>query len=164
MLGWVREKLGQAADSARSDEMHRFVTELHEMKDEEVALVVVAATQVRHKISQIYAWDVLDPQTVLMQNRLAHVELANNVREMQKCRHKMAAVGFRVWLYTIESVRVYHLWYLGRPIWNNLIRGFPYVPDVVDTLGGVPGAMDDVEGYQSIPLIFGPDKCMPPSF
>jgi hypothetical protein len=61
------------------------------------------------------------------------------IREFQKIGQPSDAAGTMVWLHSMRALAFPELRELGRDMWNELQRGFPYVSDALSAIEALTG-------------------------
>lgn len=150
-MGWLKDKILGVSIATQRRELAEFLA-VAELLDEEVlAVVVVAATALRHEMEEKFGWDLLRPDTVNLGSPMAASIIASGIKDKQRHGHKLSASGLMVWLHTLRGADDLALSVLTRAMWGMLARGFPLVPEVAAGFceGGAPPT--NLAGYDCIP-------------
>lgn len=133
------------ANKSQEKELQEFLSHLNAADDDEVALTVVLASEMRHRVSDVLGFDLMFPTIIAAQHPLATMQIVKLVKQLQSNKDFVAAAGLMVWVHTLRAsgqAASGELRTLARQMWRELSRGFPYAESaassVVTTLGFVP--------------------------
>ena len=130
-MTWLRDRIREQALHSGTREVERFVNGLEAMGDKDLGNLVAVATAIRINLET----HAVIPEGVFDQGALPSAEaLGVYQMHMSKLIHqfnKMGNVGdaaaVTVWSYSLRCLNVSELLPLGRRMWTELKRGFPYV-------------------------------------
>ena len=109
------------------------------------------ATVYRHIVRQPYGLDFLYPADVLVADHMICWRLAREVQDLQAKKEFTSAAAIIIWLHSLRTMSDLKLRPLGRELWRELARGFPYVLDTSHEPAFLSVSLEDLEGYDCIP-------------
>ena len=127
-MGWLLNKANQWATRTQLAELDAFVGMLRSMDSAELGHVVAIATHWRHGLEDM-GHNLMDPIIYAEQNPGFAAFLSASVANAQKADRRQDAAALLVWLHTTRAGRRLELRGLGREMWGELARGFPFVED-----------------------------------
>lgn len=138
-MGWLTNKIGNWALETQRREIASFVTNMRAMDGAEIGLVAACANHQRLLILEAKGWDLRYP--ALLADHPANVPLVigNVIRDLQRQGKQPLAAGMMVWLHTVRSMQWLELRQLGRDMWGELARGFPYVEESANSFFELTG-------------------------
>ncbi len=157
-MGWLSRKLQSWAISKQEAEIGQWLRMLEGMSSDEIASLVIIATHIRHGFEERYQTDLLDPTLAFAAKPNLAVELGRIVRDYQRMNRPSDAAGTMVWLFTVRCGTTLELRTLGRRIWNELRRGFPYVEEAEPVLSAIAGKSLTIDHYDSVPIGLEPER------
>lgn len=140
---WIARRIQRAAVRSGTEDLQRFVTALQGQSHEELAMLVATATVLRINFrSGGYLPDnavgvglpLNDEEFALVQFKFSRL-----VRSFQKEKMFADAAGASVWLHTLRAFAYPELRLLGRKMWKELERGFPFVLIMLDDIEEMKG-------------------------
>jgi hypothetical protein len=150
MIGnWLKRKIQIASVRAAREDLERFNASLRGATDGQIGMVVAIATIIRLRLTT--AGRLSRGAFVLPMPGDGSAELqlylSGMVRQFQKMGQPSDAAGTMVWLHSMRALGFPEVRELGRDMWKELQRGFPYVSDAlsdIEALGGnqVPAGAD----------------------
>ena len=129
MGNWLKRKIQIASVKAATEDLERFLKSLRGASDEEIGMLVVVATMIRvnlRKKGRLHD-EYLRIPTPGDGSGYAPLFLSRLIKTFQKNGQPTDASGAMVWLHTVRSLAFPELRVLGREMWGELHRGFPYV-------------------------------------
>ena len=138
MFGWVKKRAIEAFTDAMRNDIERFTAGLKGAGDKELSTMLVIANIMRLRLieSGTIPPAALD-LNILRDDALAHqcdmssVALVSLIKEFQKMGQPSDATGAMIWLHSVRALNVPEIRILGREMWKQLERGFPYVEDAL---------------------------------
>ncbi len=130
MIGnWFKRKIQIASVKTATEDLERFLKSLRGTSDEEIGMLVVVATMIRVNLRKggRLPDDYLRIPARGDGSAHAPLYLSRLIRTFQKIDQPTDASGAMVWLHTLRSLAFPELRVLGREMWGELQRGFPYV-------------------------------------
>lgn len=121
------------------------------MDADEIGMIVALATDRRHKLREMYGWDLLEPALVEAADMSAAIKLNQLIRHLQKDSNQVTAAALMVWLHTLRASMSLDLRSAGRELWGQLERGFPYALDAEDGFVAMGGNELNLGGYDQFP-------------
>lgn len=150
-MGWFSNKIGNWAVKTQAKELDQFIARLSAMDSEELGLVVAISTDRRHKLYELFGWDLLDPILVDAGDIAAAMKLNQLIRQVQKDNNMVVAAALMVWLHTLRAATAPDLRAKGRLLWGQLQRGFPHVFDAEAGFVAMGGPELNLDGYERFP-------------
>jgi hypothetical protein len=133
---WLKTHLGERALEAGRRELGRFVAGLRAMSDEDLGALVAIATvlRVNFESHDVIPEDVFSADDMPSVERLGAYQMRVNklIRQFERMQKPDDAAGAIVWSYSLRALNVPGLRDLGRDMWGQLRRGFPYVEAALD--------------------------------
>jgi hypothetical protein len=146
LFGWAKRKLEVASASAMKDDIGRFIAGLRGADDYEIGSMIVLANSLRIKLLNMgkipeAALDFSIPRDddTQLQCDLCSVTLANAIKQFQKMGQPTDAFSAMVWLHSVRALNIPEIRGLGREMWGQLSRGFPYVDEPLWEMKGLVG-------------------------
>lgn len=155
-MGWLINKLNRWAVSSQSKELTEFVQKLSTMDGREIGFVVAMATDARHALEK-EGHMVMDPIVYFPMNPGFPLSLSRTIIQLQKQGNPQAAAALMVWAHTMRVGANLELRQLGRDMWKELARGFPYVEDGAKDYQMLTGKVLNIEGTTNFPEGLTPD-------
>lgn len=158
MLGWLHRKAVKAATAKQAAELEEFLSLMREMNSDEIAAVVLMATQTR-LLLETKGYNLLEPTEAFRFDTNIAITLTKVVQGQQAQGDKAAAAATMVWLFTVRTAIDLEIRSLGRQLWRELSRGFPQVHVAYWALHGVLRNFDTrcLSEYDRIPAGLEPD-------
>jgi len=130
--------------------MDEWIKYVEAMNGDEVSAIVSVATHLRHGIYEQYGVDLLNPaaEDIIHPNFI--FEMHGLIKQFQSRKAGSDAAGLAVWLFTWRALTVLEHRSMGRRLWRELRRGFPYVEETADNLFLLTGKRLNIEGYDDI--------------
>jgi hypothetical protein len=147
-MGWLANKVLKWSAQRQEAELREFLAKVSAADSSELGLTILLTTVCRHMIKRNNGLDFLHPAVVVMEDRHICWRLAKEAQACQATKDFPQAAAIMIWLHTLRSVMHLQLRPLGRELWAELSRGFPFAMDAVGLLTCSP---DDLEGYDCIP-------------
>lgn len=147
-LGWALRR--------QRAEVSAFIANLRAMDGEEIGALVVLATDARHNLEAL-GHQVSDPIVYFSRNPAFISTLNSSIRELQKLGKLQEAAALMVWLHTMRAGARLELRQLGRDLWREMARGFPYVGTSVAEVELLLGRKLQVGDALSFPKGLTPD-------
>jgi hypothetical protein len=142
MIGnWLKRKVQIASVRAAREDLDRFNASLRGATDREIGMVMAIATIIRLRLTTSgrlprNAFALPTPGDGSAQLQLY---LSGMVREFQKIGQPSDAAGAMVWLHSMRALGFPEVRELGRDMWKELQRGFPYVSDALSDIEALTG-------------------------
>lgn len=139
-------------------ELQEFIDKLKVIDSDSIGMVVAWATHYKNQLEQD-GHKVSDPIVYCSINPFFSLELSTYIKELQNTGRLQDAAALMVWLHTIRGAGMgcLELRVLGREMWKELERGFPYVEERKFALEELLGEPVNIEGYQEFPKGFAPE-------
>jgi len=138
MFGWVRKRAMDASADVMKNDIDRFINGLVGADDEELSTLLVVANVLRLRLVEskkippaALNMDIPRHGTLALQCDMASITLSNVIKQYQKMGQTSDATGTMIWLHSIRALNVPEIRILGREMWGQLERGFPYVEDAL---------------------------------
>jgi hypothetical protein len=125
MMGWISRRLGDWACRVQARELKSFVDNLRAMDGQELGLVVATATHIRHQCEKL-GYPVFNLWTDEIKNCDLAIALNRIIKEKQKKGQLTDAAALMIWLHSVRARQRLELRQLGRDMWRELERGFPW--------------------------------------
>ena len=146
MFGFFKNKAYDVTISTMKSDMNRFIGMLKGMDDGAIGSLVVGANWVRKNLEQhgqipdsiLTVGPVMD---TLKCNK-ASLEISKAIKNHQQQGNNHLASFMMVWMHSLRSLSSLELVPLGKEMWVELERGFPYIENgfqTVSTLSSVLG-------------------------
>ena len=156
MAGWLSRMFDRWAGNRQAQEMSDFVKSLRAMDADEIGMVVALATDQRNALESA-GYRVSDPIIYNNQEPLFTFHMTRRVQRLQKENRLQEAAALMVWVHTMRAGSRAELRGLGREMWEQLARGFPYVEDQTNALEMLTGARPDVSEACKFPIGLAPE-------
>ncbi|HKK14670.1 MAG TPA: hypothetical protein VKA14_08420 [Gammaproteobacteria bacterium] len=154
-MGWLTRKLAHWTAGRQRGELEAFVVRLRSMDDRRVGLVVARATDFRHHLES-QGHIVSDPIIYLAYNPRFPMALSRMILGLQGDARMQDATALMVWVHTLRAARSLELRDLGRQMWRELSRGFPYVETAAEHFGELTGGRLDIASATEFPRGLAP--------
>ncbi len=162
---WLRRKLGIKAAKAAREDIERFILGLKGGSDEELGFVVAQATVFRlmFRDKNLFPDSALGVGPPLPNDERLQVQtfLGEMVSQFQSESGGEAAtgatsfaLGTMVWLHSMRAVTYPEIRVLGREMWQQLERGFPYASEAFEGFespSGAPPPKDIEKNFRFVP-------------
>lgn len=155
-MGWLANKFDKWASGSQEKELNNYTVGLRGMDGSEIGLIVAVATHQRHLLVA-EGFNVMDPINFVSVNPMATYRLSQTIQSLQKERKYQAAAGLMVWVHTLRAATRPELRLLGREMWRELQRGFPYVEESALDAQIVMGLNLNVHDALSFPIGLAPN-------
>jgi len=155
-MGVFKNLFDRWALKKQKKELTAFTSNLQAVDGPELGLVVAIATHLRHQL-EIDGHNILDPINYFSIRPEFPYFLSTTIIQFQKERRTQEAAGLMIWLHTFRSAARLELRALGRNMWKELERGFPYVEEGAAGYRVMMGIDLNVEGAESFPLGLTPE-------
>ena len=162
MFGWLKRRVDAASVNVMKKELESFTAGLKGADDAEIATMLVVANILRLNLTAMEkipeaALDYSIPrdQETEFQCSACPIALGRAIKHFQKLKQPSDAFGVMVWLHSVRALNVPELRFLGRKMWKELERGFPYVEDAlqaVQTISGNPMPPNIENALRFIPV------------
>jgi hypothetical protein len=162
MIGnWLKRKIQLASVRGAREDLERFNASLRGATDAEIGMVVGIATIIRLRltISGRVPKDAFTLPTPGDGSAELQLYLSGMVREFQKIGQPSDAAGTMVWLHSMRALAFPEVRELGRHMWKELQRGFPYVADALSSIEALTGKQLPAGVY--MPCKFVPEDLVP---
>ena len=139
-------------------DLRDFLGRLRSMDASEIGFAVAYATHIRKKL-EAAGHDVLDPINYGALHPEIYTELSSTIRAFQKRGQLQDAAALMVWAHTLRagSIAGPPIRELGREMWKELARGFPYVEVAATNYQAISGVILDIDGADQFPIGLTPD-------
>jgi hypothetical protein len=154
-MGWLSNKINQWSSDKQREELASFVANLGAMDGTEIGFVLAIATHIRHGM-EADGHNVMDPIVYTAANPGFALLLSRAVAEAQKQGRTPEAAALMIWLHTARAGIRLELRSLGRQMWSNLERGFPYVERAAIAGLPIPAKVPNVSGASQFPAGLAP--------
>ena len=155
-MGWLSNKIRKRLVATQLREMNEFVSNLRAMDSEEIGHIVVLATQMRHLLEG-QGHNVMDPIVYTTQNIGFPQFLSSATNIAQKQKRAQDAAALLVWTHTARAGMILELRGMGRELWRQLERGFPYAQEAANGIEHLTGRRMNISGACDFPAGFTPD-------
>jgi len=154
-VGWLSNKVNKWASDKQKNELASFVGNLKTMDAAELGYALAIATHFRHGM-EADGHEVMDPIVYTAKNPGFALYLSRMIASAQKAGRTQEAAGLMIWLHTMRAGIRLELRPLGREMWQELERGFPFVHKAV--LEGLPISANqpNVSGANEFPAGLNP--------
>ena len=133
---WLFGKVKERALVIGGREVEKFVAGLQAMEDKDIGTVLAIATVIRINFETY----TIIPRDLFFENALPSVEVMGlcqikinkMARKFTRMGRPVDSMGAMVWSYSLRCLNVPGLRPLGRRMWSELIRGFPYVEEALE--------------------------------
>lgn len=146
MFGWAKKKLEVASANAMREDMSRFIAGLRGADNWEIASMLVVANALRLNLIKMgkipeaaLDFSISRDDETQMKCDLCSVALASAVNQFQKMGQPSDAFGAMVWLHSVRALNTPEIRSLGREMWGELIRGFPFVDEPLEEMKRLVG-------------------------
>lgn len=112
-------------------ELEQFIEGLRSSNSDEIGVIVVLATHLRHTLEQDLQTSLLFPAAANLAKPDLTLFLNRTISELQRKGAQPLAAGVMVWLHSSRAMSLVaspRLRNLGREMWDELERGFIHVP------------------------------------
>jgi hypothetical protein len=156
-MGWLENKVLKWSAEIQEKELKEFLCKMSIADSSKLGLPVLTATVYRHIVKRHFGLDFLYPAHAVAIDPMICWKLAKQIKSLQSKKEFASATPIMIWLHTLRVVQVgsLHLRPLGRELWAQLSRGFPFVLDKANE-PHLPSNLDDLEGFNCIPDGLGP--------
>lgn len=117
----------------------RFVASLKGIDDEEISTILVVANILRLNLTEMgkippAAMDFSIPRVgdLSLKCDMCPITLVSAIKQFQGMNQPSDALGVMIWLHSVRALNVPELRIIGREMWEELSRGFPYVDDALE--------------------------------
>mgnify|MGYP001614024996 CR=1 FL=1 len=155
-MGWLNRKLDKWASDSQRKEMADFIDRLRTMDGTDLGLVVAMATTFRHQL-EAKGHNPMDPILYTRQNPDFCYLLSSTAVTFQKEGKPQDAAALMVWVHTARAGLRLELRSLGRELWKQLERGFPYVEETALPFRIITGTELNIEGATDFPIGLTPE-------
>lgn len=155
-MGWLSRVFDRWAGNKQAHEIDNFIKSLRAMDADEVGMVVALATDQRNALESA-GHKVSDPVIYNDQEPMFTFHMTRRVQRLQKENRLQEAAALMVWVHTMRAGSWAELRGLGREMWGQLARGFPYIEDQADALEALTGARPDVSDAYKFPIGLEPE-------
>lgn len=154
-MGWLSNKINAWSSGKQREELSGFIENLRAMDASEIGFVLAIATHIRHEMESD-GHHIMDPIVYTVQNPGFALFLSRLIAEAQKQGRLPEAAALMIWLHTACAGIRLELRSLGRELWAQLERGFPFVQQAA--LAGLPisAAHPNVMGASQFPAGLAP--------
>jgi hypothetical protein len=147
--------LNKWATSIQRKEIKEFICNLKVMDSQELGFVVAVATDIRHRLES-EGHVLMDPISyVALEPQFPHF-LSSTIVRLQKQGQPVDAAGMMIWAHTFRAANRLELRGLGREMWGELERGFPYIEESASGFMRLTGKWLDISGANSFPIGLSP--------
>lgn len=155
-MGWFSRIFNTWAADTQRKEMADFIDLLRAMDGTELGLVVAVATHFRHEL-EADGHKPMDPILYTRQNPWFCHLLSSTAITCQKKGRLQDAASLMIWLHTARASLRLELRSLGRELWKQLERGFPYVEEAALSYRIFSGTELNIEDATEFPIGFTPE-------
>ena len=135
LKNWLFGKIRTQAVRAGTKELETFVAGLRAISDREMGALVAISTVIRVNLEAhgVISEDILGDCPVSSTEAIGRYQMHINkiTHQFRKMGLPSDTAGITVWSYTLRCLNVPELMPLGREIWAELRRGFPYVEEAL---------------------------------
>lgn len=150
-MNWFTRCFRNWASNKHRKELAFFLNGLASSDGSELGFLLAYATHVRHQLEE-KGHNILDPFVYLIQNPIFPYTLSSTIIQLQKDKRNQDAAALMVWLHTFRAAaNPLELRSLGRQLWGELARGFPYVEEATQSATMHLGINFNIEGYNTFP-------------
>jgi hypothetical protein len=154
-MGNLNKRIEKWAVNIQAEEMSKFVSRLESMDGPEIGLELAMATHWRNSLS--LKRELMDPIYYVSVNPMAGIEFDHMVKELQQRGRNLEAIGLMVWSHTLRAAVNQDLRGLGRKMWKELERGFPFVHESAASYRNMTGIVLETEYSALYPEGFTPE-------
>jgi hypothetical protein len=151
IMGWLAQKVMKWSIQKQENELKEFLQKVSAADSSELGLPVLMATVYRHIFRRQTGLDLLRPAEVLVADHLICWRLSREVERLQSKKEFISATPVIIWVHSLRAMGELQLRPLGRELWRELKRGFPYVLDASHEPAFSSLTSDDLEGYECVP-------------
>lgn len=156
MIGnWLKRKIQLSSVKAAQEDLERFMLSLRGASNGELGMLIAIATIIRLRLTQSGSLPryALALPTLSDGTEMIQLHLANIVREFQKMGQPSDAAGAMIWLHSMRALAFPEVRYLGRQMWKELQRGFPYAPGALNDIEALTGKELPAEAWDACTFI-----------
>ncbi len=133
-------------------EMDLYLTVLSAMPGSELGMLLASATDLKNEMVRNGVADVSAPYILTEKMPLITFEFSKRVIRLQKKRRFEDAAALMVWVHTLRAASRPELRGLGRNMWGELERGFPFVLSAAEGVYDLMGVQFNVDGFDEFPI------------
>ena len=153
MFGWVKKKVLQAGTDAAKNEIVRFIAGLKGASDQELGMMIAIATIIRVNFTKMgrippeaLDFGIRRDNNTDYKCEVCAVYLVNAIKQFQSIGQQSDAAGTMIWLHSVRSLNDPEIRLLGREMWKELDRGFPYAFEALEYVREMTGKpLPDIE-------------------
>lgn len=154
-MRWLAHRLNKWASDKQHEELTSFIANLRAMDGAEIGYVLAVATHIRRGMEGD-GHNVMDPIVYTSQNPTFVLFLSRMIIEAQKQGRNPEAAALMIWLHTMRAGIRIELRSLGRELWSQLERGFPFVEQAAAAGLPIAATRPNVTGASQFPVGFTP--------
>lgn len=152
---WMQKKVQKVILKSAQQEITRFVSSLRVIDDKDLGMLLGVATIIRMNLDE--HGHVSGPVFNIESNTEAQAQaeefLLDLIKTFQKKGQRTDAAGAMVWLHTLRAFTSPEITAIGREMWKELSRGFPYVEDSLKRIQELKGNSIPAEAYEEYRFI-----------
>lgn len=136
MFGWIKKKGLEAVTKAHRADIEKYITILKGMSGDEIGFLVAGSTVFR----VINSNGILPAQALDLSARREEISdfvpiaLNREIQRFQKENRFNDAAMVMPWLHSVRALNDLELRLLGREMWAEMARGFPFAEEGLDQL------------------------------
>ncbi len=146
---------GWAANRQRK-EMEVFVVSLQAMARPELGMLVAAATDIKNGMRE-HGYNLDDPFMLTATDPGITYEFSSRCVRLQREDRLAEVAALMVWVHTLRAASRPELRGLGRSMWAELGRGFPFVEIAAEDIHAMFGKWPEVTGADIYPIGLEPE-------
>jgi hypothetical protein len=151
MFNWLQNMLISWGTKTAKKELETWLKMLRAMNSDEIGMLVAGSTHIRHTLEIIYQVNMLDPFTSNSADPALSSKLRGLIQKYQSEGDLSSAAYVMVWLHTLRCCGLIDLRPLGRDLWRELRRGFPFVGAAAHEVYASTSKTLNIDGYDVIP-------------
>lgn len=155
---WLSNKLVNWGVAVQRREIKSWLRNLRSLNSDDLGMIVTIATHVRHKIELKYHVDLLDPIVTYARDPDIELVVHQMIKAFQSSGMPESAAGAMVWLHTLRCGAALELRPLGRELWRELRRGFPFIEQSAAGLELLSDQQIIITDATRIPFGLEPDR------
>jgi hypothetical protein len=146
LFNWLKKKIENASTDAMANDLERFIRMLKGADDSAIALLLVVANKFRLELIEMgeipeAALDLRiyrDEQTQ-MECDTCTIKLIRRIGQFQQLNEPANATGLMLWVHSIRALNVPEIRFLGKEMWREIDRGFPYIEEEIENWNAISG-------------------------
>jgi hypothetical protein len=158
MLNWFHNKLVSWGSKQQRTEIETWLQMLRAMNSDEIGMLMAGATHFRHILENTYHVNLLEPFEANSIDPELSSKLRKLIQEYQSNGDNTSAACVMVWLHSLRCSALLDVRPLGRELWQELRRGFPFVDDAANSMLRTTRQLLNTDGFDSIPVGLEPER------